>query len=226
MKILELEEIDSTNDYCKRIDCGEDIIVTAHKQTAGKGTKGRSFVSEDGGLYVSVMRHFAETESVETFKIMISACVAVCHTLESFGLKPVIRWANDVLVDGKKICGTLIENTFFGSKITRSIVGIGLNVNNELPEELSEIATSIRRVTKTSISVREVRNLLIKNLQNDYDISDYKKYINWFGQKVLLKRSDGEYSATALDVDNEGRLVCEADGKIQYISSAEVSLKI
>ena len=144
MKIIQLEEVDSTNEYCKRLSGESEVIVTAKRQSAGKGTKGRSFISDEGGLFVSVMRRYEKFDASQTFKIMVDSCVAVCRTLEFFGLNPVIRWANDVLVNGKKICGTLIENTFSGGDVSRSIIGVGININNALPEELKDIATSMR----------------------------------------------------------------------------------
>ena len=225
MKIIELDEVDSTNEYCKRAG-NFDLLVTAVKQTAGKGTKGRSFVSDEGGLYVSVMRRYQNFNAAEAFKIMVNACVAVCRTMEYFGLTPVIRWANDVLVNGKKICGTLIENTFSGSNIIRSIIGMGINVNNELPHELSKIATTMKTELGKSVPVKDVRAVLIKNLQKEYNITEYKNYINWFGKEIILKTSDGEMPATAVDIDMDGGLLCVAAGTVKKISAAEVSLRL
>lgn len=226
MKIINLKSVDSTNEYCKRCGYGEDIIVTAVRQTRGKGTKGRSFVSDDGGLYCSVMRRFSDFLAVDAFKVMVSASVAVCRTVEKFGAKPIIRWANDVLVNGRKICGTLIENTFSGSYITRSIVGMGINVNNALPEELKDIATSLSAEIGKKIPVAEVRDELIRNLRREYPISEYKKYINWFGNEVILRTADREYTATAVDVDADGSLICVIGGTLRKITSAEVSLRL
>lgn len=226
MRIINLSSVDSTNEYCKRADSGENLIVTAVRQTRGKGTKGRSFVSDAGGLYVSVMKHYSDFLAVDAFKIMINACVAVCRMVEGFGLKPVIRWANDVLVGGKKICGTLIENTFSGSYITRSIVGMGINVSNALPEELKDIATSLSAETSKKISVEEVRDGLIKNLRREYSVTEYKKYINWFGKEVTLKTADREHTAIAVDVDADGSLICVIGGTLRKITSAEVSLRL
>ena len=226
MKIIELEEVDSTNEYCKRLDTEEDIIVIAKHQAAGRGTKGRSFISDCGGLYLSVIRHYKDFSAENTFKIMVNACVAVCRTIESFALTPKIRWANDVLVSGKKISGTLIENSFRGNCL-RSIVGIGINVNNKIPEELEDIATNVSFHTPAEITVEEVKRKLIKNLQTDYTIAEYKNYIGFFGKKVKLITIDGERIVTACDVSADGRLVVEeADGMISYISSAEVSLRL
>ncbi len=225
MKIIELDSVDSTNEYCKRVHAYKNLIVTAEKQTGGKGTKGRSFVSDKGGLYISVMRTYESFLSADAFKIMIDACVAVCRTVESFGAKPVIRWANDVLVGGKKICGTLIENTFSGSFISRSIVGMGINVRNSLPEQLKDIATTLNTQTGRDLSVNEVRAVLIENLQKNYSLQDYKSYINWLGKEILLKTADGERTAVAVDIDYDGGLLCVMGGSVRKISSAEVSLR-
>ncbi len=226
MRIIELSECDSTNEYLKRLDGEEDTIVTALRQTAGKGTKGRSFSSADGGLYLSVMRFYESFPAANAFEIMINSCVAVCKTVEGFGIKPVIRWANDVLVNGRKICGTLIENTFAGANIRRSIVGMGINVNNELPPELRQIAVSMREILGKRLSLQTVKKALIANLQKSFTINDYKKYIDWFGKEVVLRTDKESYTATALDVTADGRLVVSRDGKIIEISSAEVSLRL
>ena len=226
MKIIELESVDSTNEYCKRQTACKNLIVTATRQTGGKGTKGRSFVSDEGGLYISVMRRYDNFLAADAFKIMINACVAVCKTVEYFGLKPVIRWANDVLVSGKKICGTLIENTFSGSYITRSIVGMGINVSNTLPEELKDIATSINEQSHKNVAVREVRNVLVKNLQKTFTLNDYKSYINWLGKEIILKTADKEQTAIAVDIDYDGGLLCVMGGSVRKISAAEVSLRL
>ena len=226
MKIINLENVDSTNEYCKRYDGGEDIIVIAARQTAGKGTKGRSFVSDGGGLYFSVMRRYENFPAESAFKIMVNSCVAVCRTLEAFNIKPVIRWSNDVLVNGKKICGTLIENTFSKGKITRSIVGCGINVNNKLPVGLKDIAISMSEACGKEFDVSSVAETLIENIQREFAIADYKSYINWFGKTVTLKTADKEFNAVALDVLEDGRLKVNSCGNMLEISSAEVSLRI
>lgn len=225
MKIIEFDELDSTNDYIKRMNFRKEVIVIAKKQTGGRGTKGRSFVSDGGGLYLSVLRIFKNFNPENTFKIMVNACVAVCKTLESFSVKPNIRWANDVLVNGKKISGTLIENSLSGG-VLRSVIGIGLNVNNPIPEELKDIATSLSLNSSKKISVREVRRKLIKNLSAEYSVTEYKSYINFFGKEISLITFGGERRVTALDVADDGRLIVrENGGNKSFISAAEISIK-
>jgi BirA family biotin operon repressor/biotin-[acetyl-CoA-carboxylase] ligase len=226
MKIIELDTVDSTNEYCKREDRGEDFTVTAFSQSNGKGTKGRSFVSDGGGIYLSRMCHYKSFDSADTFKIMVNACVAVCETLESFGIFPTIRWANDVLVEGKKISGTLIENSFSGSSLRRSIVGIGLNANNTLPLELKDIATTMNLTLKREVDRAMVLKKLLTCLDKTYSVADYKRYINWLGEYVRIKGEGFESIVKAIDISERGELVALSDGKIIKINSGEVTLRL
>ncbi|MDE7301062.1 MAG: biotin--[acetyl-CoA-carboxylase] ligase [Clostridia bacterium] len=226
MKIIELESVDSTNEYIKRLGLGGDVIVVAKRQTGGKGTKGRSFASDEGGLYLSIARTYNNFDPAKTFTLMINACVAVCKTLEEFGLKPTVKWANDVLLGGKKICGTLIENTHLSAHICHSIVGIGINVNNILPSELNDIATTMRAQLAKKTDIGKVKTALIKNLQNSYNVNDYKRYVDWFGRKIMLDMNGEKTEAIALDIAEDGRLICKIDNNIRQISSAEVSLRL
>ena len=225
MRIIELDGVDSTNEYIKRENFAEDVLVIAKEQTAGRGTKGRSFCSAEGGLYASFLHIYDNFPAENAFKIMVSACVAVCKTVEFLGIKPRIRWANDVLVGGKKICGTLIENTLSGGKITRSIVGVGLNVHNTLPDDLKDIAATLSEI-KSGVSLSDVKNAFIAASAKNYTIADYKSYIDWFGKEVVIKEGGKCRTVTAVDVAEDGRLVVGYAGKLQKISAAEVSLKL
>lgn len=225
MKILYLDEIESTNDFCKANDDGQDLIVVAKSQSKGCGTKGRSFLSQDGGVYLSVMRHYTDLFARDAFKIMINTAVAVCKTIENCGLSPTIKWPNDVLINGKKVSGTLIENAFSGDRVARSIVGVGLNVNNSLAPEIEKIATSLSQEKGKKLDLEQITDGLIIALKDEYSVDDYKKYINWFGSIVTLIKGDEKFVATAKDVAPDGRLICQIDDKETYVSSGEVTLR-
>lgn len=225
-KIIELDEVNSTNEYIKLLRSEEDVIVTAKRQTAGKGTKGRSFISDEGGVYVSALKIRKNFDFAKAFSIMITSCVSVCRTVEFYGFKPVIKWSNDVLVGGRKISGTLIENTLLSGNICRSIVGIGLNVNNTFSGELKDIATSMSEQAGCAFDVDEVRKTLIENLDREYSVGDYKKYIDWFGKQVMLIKEGERTLATALDVDDVGRLIVSVGGQVMHLSSGEISLRL
>lgn len=226
MKLIELAVTDSTNEYIKRTNFCSDVAVTAAMQTGGRGTHGRSFSSGRGGLYISFLRIYEDMPADRAFEVMICSCVAVCRTVQSFGVQPRIRWANDVLVGDKKVSGSLIENTLSSGHILRSIIGIGLNVSNILPAELDGIATTLCNEAGRDIPVEEVRDRLISNMQKPAAIQDYKSYIDWLGGAVTLHIQGREEAAVALDISPQGRLVCEACGKIKEVSAGEVSLRL
>lgn len=226
MKIIELCETDSTNEYCKRADEGEDLTVIASKQTAGRGTKGRSFISFAGGLYISVMRHYSSFPAEQSFRILINRCVAVCRTLELVGLKPRIRWANDVLIGDKKISGTLIENTFNSGFLTRSIVGTGINIFNELTPEIEPIATTVERELGKKVSLDGIKEIFLQEDREEFTVEDYKKYTDWLGEEVTLTFGDCKKIVTALDILSDGRLKVLSEKGEEIISSAEVGLRL
>ena len=227
IKKVVFKEIPSTNDYAKAKRAeGRDLIVTAKRQTGGRGTKGRSFVSDDGGVYLTALHFYEDFPAKRAFEIMASAAVAVCKTIEAFGAKPVIKWANDIHVNGKKICGILMENTFSGEKITSSVIGIGLNVCNVLPQALADIATTLCQETGKRLSVRKVTKELIKNLGTFYMVEEYLSYLGYMGRSVELVLSDERVPATLLSVKDDGKLEVRTNTGERLLSSAEVSLRI
>ncbi len=224
---VHFEDLPSTNDYAKE-KRGENtpLIITAKKQSRGRGTKGRSFVSNEGGVYLSALRFYENFPAKQGFQIMANTAVAVCETLRRFGLSPVIKWANDVFVDDKKICGILIENTFAGEFVHSSVVGVGLNVNGSFEGELQEIATSMQERTGKIFSVEEVTETLIQELLKERTMQEYLSYIGYLGREVLLILGEGEVRGKLLSVDEEGGLLVEIDGEQRRLTSAEVSIRL
>jgi BirA family biotin operon repressor/biotin-[acetyl-CoA-carboxylase] ligase len=224
---IHFETLPSTNDYAKQKRReGKPLIVTAKRQSQGRGTKGRSFVSKDGGVYLSALRFYQDFPAKEGFKIMANAAAAVCETLRFYGLNPVIKWANDVFVGDKKICGILIENTFSGAFIQSSIVGIGLNVNGGFEGELAEIATSMQAQAGKSFSVEEVREKLIEELMKERAPQEYLAYVGYMGKEATLILGDEPVRGRLLFVDEEGGLHVEIAGEEKRLTSAEVSLRL
>lgn len=227
MKIVRFDEIASTNDYAKEQRAlGENLIILAKRQTGGKGTKGRSFSSNEGGVYLTKLVFYKNFPASNAFLIMARTAVAVCKTLETFGLNPVIKWANDVFVNGRKICGILIENSFSGKQIGSSIIGVGLNVNNQLPLELKEIAISMREVLGEEQNFSKVESELIKNLSEPYGFLEYQKRVGFLNREVTLVLGENRVSAKPLSVEEDGALTVLVDGEIKKVYAGEVSLLV
>ena len=226
MKIEILEEVQSTNEYIKRyLPSGEDTIVVAKRQTGGKGTKGRSFLSKEGGVYLTALNFYRGFFAKDAFLIMAHAATAVCRTAEYFGLSPEIKWPNDIYLAGKKLAGILIENILEGDQLKVSIIGIGLNVNNDLGE-VSDIAVGLSEAAGKSIATEQARELLIQNLQELDDFDDYLERVRFLGREVLVVENGKRYPAKAVEISTDGRLKVECEGREAYLSAAEISLKV
>ena len=227
IKIEHFEELASTQEYVKsKWSEGQNLIVTADRQTSGRGTKGRSFSSNEGGVYVSKLTFYDNFPTKDAFKIMAGSAVAVCETLRAYGIQACIKWPNDIFVNDRKISGMLIENVFSGRYITSSAVGIGINVYNELPEELTEIATSMRLETGKVFSVDEVRRRLIEELSKPADMQKYQRYLGYMGEEVTLILGDERVPATLLSVDEEGGLWVKIGQETRRLTAAEVSIRL
>lgn len=224
MIIEKLKKTDSTNKYIEKyVKGGEDAVVCAKMQTAGMGTKGRSFSSEEGGLYFSRLSFYKDFCAKDCYFITINASMAVVKTLLAFGINAQIKWPNDVLVNGKKICGILIKNVLSGDKISHSVIGIGINANNKLPPELSDIATTMQAETGTKIDLDALFLTLNLNLSMRSDISEYKKFSAVLGKKITVIRGESFSVHTATDILPDGRLLLDNG---ETLSSAELDLKV
>ncbi len=225
MKRIYLEETVSTNEFIKQfLTGGEDVVVCAGRQTGGKGTKGRSFSSEAGGVYLSALTFYEHFSAENAFEIMAHAAVAVCKTVSFFGLEPEIKWCNDVLIGGKKIAGILIENVLSDGLVRASIVGIGLNVVNPLAG-LEGVAASMAELLSAPPQVETVRDKLIEELFLPTSFRDYLGYVKFLGKRIEVTEGDRRYTAIAREILPDGRLLIEENGGSRALSSAEIAIK-
>jgi len=136
----------STNEKAKALSrkkIAPWLVLRAEEQTAGYGKEKVFWFSPKGGLYFSIILPKSKIEDLQTLTI-ISAFIVAKTIKENFSLEPLIKLPNDVLLNGKKVCGILTENVI-GKEVKSSVIGIGLNTNIEkFPKELENIATSLR----------------------------------------------------------------------------------
>lgn len=227
MRIEFVETTDSTNEYIKRyVPTGENVIVCATRQTGGRGTKGRSFSSEAGGVYLSALTFYRDFPAKDAFRIMTHAAVAVCRTAEAFGVVPEIKWANDVLTYGKKLSGILIENQVEDGRLKYSIVGIGMNACNDL-SAVRDVAVSLSEACGRNISAEEARGVLIENYLREDTFDDYLSYVRFLGREVEITEGSGEaYRAQAVRILGDGRLQVKKNGQTRTLSAAEIKLRL
>lgn len=214
MKTTIFDTLPSTNDYCETREFGEDTAIIAREQTGGKGTKGRSFSSPRGGVYLSLVRYYP-CKAENSFSLMIASCMAVVKTLELYGVSAGVKWPNDVFFNGKKICGILIKNSFEGENVKKSITGIGVNVNNDIPKDLADIAINLKSIVG-EVDIDEFYKRLIENLYADYSVDEYRSRNIVLGKEITVIKNGESRKAVAEDVAANGSLVLKGGERLFY----------
>ena len=236
--ILFLEETDSTNLAVRRLaEAGAEggSVIWAARQTAGRGRLGRSFASPEGGLYFSMLLRQSE-DPARDLQLTPAAAVAAARAIERVcELRCGVKWPNDLVCGGKKLCGILCES--FSARGERFVVlGIGLNVNTaDFPSELREIAVSVRQLTGKETPLPALAQALAEELDRAVDaarrgdpalLEAYRDRCVTVGREVLLLRDGESREAFALGVNEDYSLrVRLPDGGTEDLRFGEVSLR-
>ena len=240
-RVLVFPSVESTNKTAKELASGgaaHGTVIIADAQTAGRGRYGRTFYSPPGsGLYMSVLFRGAALRLPQPTLCTVAAAVAICRAVRSVtGQEAQIKWVNDILLGGRKVCGILTEasTSLESGCIDWLVIGIGINVHTDnFPNDLSRTAASLRPGECGGL-----RNRLAAALVNTFLSSDdwlhgagvfaeYRAHLSMLGRTVTVLEAGGAYDALALDVDESGRLVVQKeDGERLTLSSGEISVKI
>lgn len=238
MKLIKLNAIDSTNEYIKKIkDSIEDkeIAVVTFNQTLGKGQMGKVWSSEPNkNVCMSFIFKDLGLNITNNFKLNIIVSLLLVKVLKNLGLKELsVKWPNDILSDGKKLCGILIESNIKKTEITQSIIGIGLNVNQSYFGDLIN-ATSIVNSINNHSDLDEISSKIIsefENFRNYLDNSGFNKlkrdYLELlYGYKVekQFRISGNFFMGEIIDINSGGMLVVKIDGKKLEFKNQEIEL--
>lgn len=234
-EIILLKAVDSTNTYARKLaaDGARDgTVVIAEEQTAGRGRRGNSFYSPPkSGLYMTVILR-PEYHAAATDLYTICAGCAVCRAVEELsGTKPLIKWVNDVYLNGKKICGILSEATadYESGTVDSVVTGMGINISTVgFPGELSDKAGSIGvNVTRSSLAAAVLRELMYCLGRSRADnIADYKARSLVLGKEVTFVLNNVQYTAKAIDIDENGQLVVATREGEMRLNSGEISVRL
>ena len=234
------EQLDSTNNRAKTLAAAgapHGLTVIADSQTGGRGRMGRSFYSPvHSGVYLTcVLRPDCAPEKAGLLTSL--AAVAAARAVEKVSKAEVrIKWVNDLYIGEKKICGILSEAGLGmeAGRLEYAVVGIGINVKQmKFPPELRDIATSVGNETGKEAD----RNRLIAGILNELEmlygdletgrfLEESRKRSNVIGRDVTVIEGGRTYSAHALDIDDQGRLVIETGAGRTCLNYGEVSLKL
>lgn len=236
------EQLDSTNNKASELalqGAEHGTVVVADSQTAGKGRRGRVWNSPAGdSIYLSVLlRPSFETDKAPMVTLVMAYSVA--EALRKRGIVDVqIKWPNDLVISGKKICGILTEMHLQGSEIDHVVVGVGVNVNSTaFPEELVDKATSLflqcgKLLNKERLIVDIVEIFMkmydrfaktgnLKFLQEAYNAMLVNK-----DREVCILEPENEYMAYALGINEKGELLVRLeDDTVKQVYAGEVSVR-
>ncbi|AEH50969.1 biotin--[acetyl-CoA-carboxylase] ligase [Pseudothermotoga thermarum] len=230
-KIIFLPIIGSTNDFLKenfdKFPSG--TVVVAEVQTKGRGRNNRTWVSPEGGLWFSIL--FKPKKKVKPTFFTKAACVAINKALNQIGVENKIKWPNDIYVKAKKLCGILTETIFEGQHPKVIICGIGINVNNQIPEELSDKAVSLSQITGRPHDLKKLLKLLLTKI--NYIVKKYstkpEALTRVWKERLMQKEGDeirflldGKFvNGKILEIEDEF-IVVEVDGKSLKLFSLDV----
>jgi BirA family biotin operon repressor/biotin-[acetyl-CoA-carboxylase] ligase len=238
-RIVHYFRTDSTNDVALKLaaqGAAHGTVVLAEEQTAGRGRLGRSWYSEkSSGIYVSIILRPPLQPAAAPVLTLMTGVATQQAVSTTTGLPVDIRWPNDLLLNGKKVCGILTEMSAELDRLHAIILGIGLNVNHrEMPPELKEIATSLRMEGRKAYSRAQILVALLKELEREYRLlldegsaavvrawaaaSSYAK-----GKHIRVRSGAAEFLATTAGLDPSGALrVRREDGREELLVAGEI----
>lgn len=236
------DEIDSTNLEAKRLaDAGmpEGTLVISDCQESGRGRLGRSWASPSGcGLWMSfVLKPSYPVEQASMVTLVVA--MAVMDAIEEVtGLKAQIKWPNDIVIQGKKVCGILTEMSIEEGHISFIVPGLGVNVNNrEFPPELCEKAVSLYMLTGKTVSRAALAGAVSRHFEKYYSnfliysnlagIKDaYNARLANYNRQVVISDPSGSFTCLSEGIDETGALLVRMeDGSRRAITSGEVSVR-
>lgn len=239
--VLYQDEVDSTNTWAKReaeAGAADGTVLVADTQTAGKGRRGRSWSSPSGyAAYMSIVLRpsiLPERASMVT----LVAGLSVASAIRSMGLEAKIKWPNDVVISGKKVCGILTEMSTQMEEINYLVLGIGINVNmTDFPEEIRDKATSICLESGKMVKRAELIAVVLRKFSIYYDkflqcedlsaIQDeYNSMLINCNRRIRVLQPENGYEGTSDGINEKGELlVTKDDGTQVNVYAGEVSVR-
>ena len=237
--IIRLSSTGSTNEVARKLAStgeGEGTVVKAGTQSAGRGRRSREWFSPEGGLWFSVILR-PKFPAGRIPMLTLLAGVAVANAVRTFtGLEAGVCWPNDILVNGKKVCGILCEAGGY-EKNKFVILGIGINSDfhtGELPLELLKKPTTLRDELGHKVDSEQLFQAVLSELDRLYGqsskgvfeqvLSEWAKLDVLKGKTVRVNTPSGELFGVASGLDSDGSLLLEAEGKVKRVSAGDVQL--
>ena len=241
-EIIYLDSVDSTNSYAKRLgekDFIDGTVIIAEEQISGRGRLGRNWASPKGkGIWMTILLK-PDIKPEQASQVTLIAAVAVMKGIKGgCDTDIMIKWPNDLVHNGRKLCGILTELGAEIDRINYLCVGIGINANSD-EKDFGDLntATSIKIASGLQADRKKIIAEVLKSFENYYSLflkngnisfmlDEYKKASANVGKEVRVITKDGEFKAVAEDISSNGHLLVRRDGgRIEEITSGEVSVR-
>ena len=233
-------EVASTNTLAKEMagqGAPHGTVLIAGSQTGGRGRMGRSFASAGGkGIYMSViLRPMCAAEAL--MHLTCAVAVSICDAVEEIcGVRPSVKWINDLVLGKKKLGGILTELSIHQGAVQYAVVGVGLNCtqkSEDFPEEIRDIAQSLQDYTGQTVDIPRLAGAMVNALwEMDKDLPSrdfmaaYKKDCITLGKEISVVKADKRSYGKAVDLDAQGGLLVQyPDGTKETVQSGEVSVR-
>jgi BirA family biotin operon repressor/biotin-[acetyl-CoA-carboxylase] ligase len=244
--IIRLDKVESTNNFAKEIINSKIIddwtVIVANEQTNGRGQRDNNWISNPNENLTFSVIISPSIKVDKQFYISKIISLALLNFVSKYTEKASIKWPNDIYIDNKKIAGILIENVIQANKINKSIIGIGININQTIfdskvpnPISLKQITTeftSSAELNKT-YNLNEVLNLIIDEIYtmyksiNNYNLIDdiYNKNLFRLNKKTKFKDENNNlFFATILNTDEFGRIELKTDTETKFFDFSEIKM--
>ena len=236
-RVIYYPKLTSTMDVARREaqqGAAEGTVVIAGEQTAGRGRIKRTWLSPKGSIASSIILYPSPTY---LSSLIMLASLAVVHSIDKVaGLKSQVKWPNDVLINGKKVCGVLVESGVRGGKVDYTIIGIGINANFRVSDfpEISSVATSLSDELERDVSRLDLIQCLLVEVERLYltlqaggsIYEEWRDSLVTLGKRVHVKSGNEEYEGIAESVARDGSLLLRhSDGNITKIVAGDVTLR-
>lgn len=236
-EIVYFEETDSTNRQARmlaREGAKHGTLVIADTQNAGRGRRGRGWISPAGeGIFMSLILR-PQMPPSEVAKISLTLALAVARAIErETGLDARIKWPNDIVIGGRKVCGLLLEMDATAEKVESIVAGVGINVHQTaFDAEIAHTASSLDLLTGKHVSRSAVVRAFLGEFEKAMALEDaqmmdaYRARSATIGQRVQVIALDGTYAGTAQGITQSGSLLVETDaGEVREVLAADVSVR-
>ena len=233
-----LDETESTNNIARALateGAREYTCILSRRQTGGRGRKGRSFFSYDGGIYISLILRPDITPQQSLF-ITVAAASAAAEAIGEFsGKNALIKWVNDIYIDGKKVCGILTEGNIVENRLDFAVLGIGINLfgkKNLFPDDIKDIAGYIVEGEPNDREKCRLITLFMQKFSAYYEKLEDKEYLKTYrernflkGKEIAFEREGKTLFGTVVDINDDAALIACCEGKRLTLTYGDVTIR-